>query len=137
MTRRSTIGTNPLDVVVPNPLESTIADQRGTMKEKTHQGGNRQRSVGSSAGEHSATTPVLHTNHDLARNPPSSLESGLKGKPKVRQKNVAQPARLGLEPLPPSGELADRLFELEQENFFLKWALGLVLAPVAVLVLFA
>ena len=137
MTRRSTIGTNPLDVVVPNPLESTIADQRGATKEKTRQGGNRQGNVGSSAGEHSGPTPLTHTKHDPARNPPSSQESGLKGKPKFRQKDVAQPARLELEILPPSGELADRLSELEQENFLLKWALGLVLAPLAVLALLA
>jgi hypothetical protein len=135
MTKRSTIGTNPLDVVIPNPLEATIPDQHGGTEQSIHQEGKKQGNVGTSAGEHPAATPVLHTKDDAEQKAPTSQEGGPKGKANIHQEDVAQPRQPEIEVLPHSGKLEERLSELEEENLCLKWALGLILAPLALLAL--
>jgi len=135
MTKRSTIGTNPLDVVIPNPLEATIPDQHGGTEQSTHQEEKKQRNVGSSAGEHHVANPVLHHRDVGTQNPQVSQEGGPKGKPKIQQEDVAQTSHPEIEVLPPSGKLEERVSELEEENICLKWALGLILAPLALLAL--
>jgi hypothetical protein len=135
MTKRSTIGTNPLDEVIPNPLEATIPDQHGGTKQSIHQEKKQQGNMESSAGEHPAPTPVLHNKEDATQNPPASQEGGHKEKPQIHQEDVAQPRQPEIEVLPPSGKLEERLYELEEENICLKWALGLILAPLALLAL--
>lgn len=135
MTKRSTIGTNPLDEVIPNPLEATTPDQHGGTEQSIHQEEKKQGNVGSSAGEHPATTPVLHTKDHATQIPTSSQEGGPKGKSQIHQEDVAQPSQPEIEVLPPSGKLEERISELEEENICLKWALGLILAPLALLAL--
>ena len=135
MTKRSTIGTNPLDEVIQNPLEATISDQHGGTKQSIHQEKKKQGNVGSSAGEHPATTPVLRTKEYATQNPPASQAVGSKGKPKIHQEDVAQPSQPVIEVLPPSGKLAERVSELEEENLCLKWVVGLILAPLVLLAL--
>jgi len=51
MTKRSTIGTNPLDEIIPNPLEATISDQHGGTEQSTHQEEKKQGNVGSLASK--------------------------------------------------------------------------------------
>jgi len=134
MTKRSTIGANPFDEVIPNPLEATISDQSGLRESSTDQDRKKQgKSV--SAGEHHASASVLHTKEDATQNPPAPLVGGPKGKPGIHQEDVAQPSQPEIEVLPPSSKLAERVSELEEENLCLKWALGLILAPLALLAL--
>jgi hypothetical protein len=133
MTKRSTIGTNPLDEVIQNPLEATISDQHGGTKQSTHQEEKKQGSVGSSAGEHQVANPVLHHRDVGTQNPQASKEAGPKGKAQIHQEDVSQTRQPEIEVLPPSGKLEERLSELEEENICLKWALGLILAPLALL----
>ena len=133
MTRRSTIGINPLDVDFPNPLESTIPDQCGGTEKRPHQEGKKQGSVSPSAGEHPVTISILHAKNNPAQKPSASQEGGTKEKLRIHQKNVAQPGQAKLEVLSPSDEHAKRLSELEQENLCLKWALGFILVPLALL----
>jgi len=76
-------------------------------------------------------TPVLPTRDDATQNPQASKEAGPKAE--IYQKDLAQPSQPELEVLPPSGKLEERVSELEQENLCLKWALGLILAPLALL----
>jgi len=135
MTKRSTIGTNPLDVVIPNPLEATIPDQHGGTERSTHQEEKKQGNVGSSAGEHAVPTPVLHARDAATQNPQASKEAGPKGKSQIHQEDVAQRSQPEIEVLPPSGKLEEHVSELEEENICLKWALGLILAPLALLAL--
>ena len=135
MTKRSTIGTNPLDEVIPNPLEATISDQSGSREPSTHQKRKKQGNMGTSAGEHPVPTPVLHTRDDATQNPQASKGGGHKEKPQIHQEDVAQPRQPEIEVLPPSGKLEERLYELEEENICLKLALGLILAPLALLAL--
>ena len=135
MTKRSTIGTNPLDEVIQNPLEATISDQHGGTKQSIHQEKKKQGNVSSSAGEHHATTPVLHTKEDVTQNPPASQAGGPKGKPKIHQEDVAQPSQPEIEVLPHPDQMVDRLSELEEENLCLKWVVGLILAPLVLLAL--
>jgi hypothetical protein len=61
MTKRSTIGTNPLDEVIQNPLEATIPDQHKRSEQSIHQEGKKQGYMGSSGGGHAVPTPVLQT----------------------------------------------------------------------------
>ena len=49
MTKRSTIGTNPLDEAIPNPLEATIPDQPEGKEQSTHQEEKKQKDVDSSS----------------------------------------------------------------------------------------
>jgi hypothetical protein len=135
MTKRSTIGTNPLDEVIPNPLEATIPDQHGGTKQSTYQEEKKQGNMKSSAGEHPVPTPVLRTRDDATQNPQASQKGGHKEKPQIHQEDVAQPSQPEIEVLPPAGKLEERLSELEEENICLKWALGLILAPLALLAL--
>lgn len=133
MTKRSTIGANPLDEAIPNPLEATIADQPEGKEQETHQEEKKQGNVGSSAGEHPVATPVFHTKDVGTQNLSVSQEGGPKGESEIHHEDVAQPSRPEPEVLPSSGQLAERVSELEQENLCLKWALGLILAPLALL----
>ena len=107
---------------------------RGT-EQSIHQEEKKHGNMGSSAGEHHVTAPVLHTKDNAAQNPPASQEGGPKEKPKIHQEDVAQPSQPEIEVLPPSGKLEERISELEEENICLKWALGLILAPLALLAL--
>ena len=134
MTKRSTIGTNPLDEDIQNPLEATIPDQLEGTEQSTYQP-EKQEKVSSSDGEPLESTPVLHTRDAATQNPPASLQSGSTEKPEIHREDVAQPSRPEIEVLPPSSKMPERLAELEEENLCLKWALGLILAPLVLLAL--
>ena len=135
MTKRSTIGINPLDEAIPNPLEATIPDQPEGKEQSTHQEEKKQKDVDSSSSERPASTPVFHTKDVSTQNLSVSQENGPKEESKIHQEDVAQPSQPEAEVLPSSGQLAERVSELEQENLCLKWALGLILAPLALLAL--
>ena len=135
MTKRSTIGTNPLDEVIPNPLEATISDQHGGKEPTTYQERKKQEDVDSSAGEHPAANPVPRGENEAVPQTQASQGSDPQRNAKIPPEDVAQPGHPAIEVLQPSGQLAERLSELEQENCCLKWALGLILAPLVLLAL--
>lgn len=135
MTKRSTIGTNPLDEVIQNPLEATIPDQHVGTEQSIHQEKKKQGNRESSAGEHPVPIPVLHTKDDATQNPRFSKEGGHKEKPQIHHEGLAQPSQPEIDVLRPSGKLEERVSELEEENLCLKWAVGLILAPLVILAL--
>ena len=136
MAKRSTIGINPLDVVIPNPLEATILDQHEGTKHSTHREGKKQESGNLSAHERSSATSALQTKDEPEKKSPTVLKGGgQKIKSTIHQEDMdpsGQPERDGLSP---SDKVGERLSGLELENLCLKWALGLILAPLALLAL--
>ena len=135
MTKRSTIGTNPLDEVIQNPLEATISEQSEGTEQSIHQEKKKQGNMVSSASEYPVPTPVLQNKEGATQNPPASQQGSPKGKPKIHKEDVAQPGQTALEILPHPDQMAERLSKLEEENLCLKWAVGLILAPLVLLAL--
>lgn len=102
-------------------LTCTGKVKAGSTEPSTYQERKIQGNVRPSAWEHLGTTRILHTKEATTLNLPAS------------QEDVAQPRHPEIEVLPPSGKLAERVSELEEENLCLKWALGLNLSPLALL----
>jgi hypothetical protein len=107
MAKRSTIGDNPLDAVVPKPSDSKTASARTKGGGKAVRGGTR--STSRDAGQAESVPPS-----SVALLPPKEPQA------------VAAMSE---------GALATRVETLEQQNQYMKWLVGAVLAPLALLAL--
>lgn len=113
MAKRSTIGDNPLDAVVPAPAASPKQPRTGAAKTKP-------------SWQRPARSP--RRSQAAAQAFPADDKGTLpEGKPEPVVTAAA----------PPSGEAAllTRVEALEQENQCMKWLVGAVLAPLALLAL--
>jgi hypothetical protein len=133
MTKRSTIGTNPLDEIIPNPLGSALSDQHTGPEQSAFQEEGTQENGITPAGQHSVPGRVHHDKKEATRRHPVSRDDGPQRKSKNSHEGPAPAAQLHIEVLPATGQLSERLVELEEENLCLKWALGLILAPLVLL----
>jgi len=135
MTKRSTIGSNPLDEVIPNPLNMTIPDQHKGTDSAMDQEEEKPENVEKPAGDRSQTEPIHDVRDDSAQNLSASLKGAHQGKSTSHQEGVVLPNQPELHVLTPPSKLEGRLVELEEENLCLKWALGFILAPLVLLAL--
>lgn len=137
MTKRSTIGTNPLDEIIPNPLGTAIPDQYTGPGQSAFQEGVKQGNAHKSARKHLMPGRVQHDKQEATRLHLVSQDGGPQRKSKSSQEDPAPAAQLHIEVLPATGQLSERLVELEEENLCLKWALGLIFAPLVLLAFLA
>lgn len=133
MTKRSTIGTNPLDEIIPNPLGAAISDQPTGRGQSALPEEVKPKNAHNSANRFSWPGRVHHDQQQATRlrlvsqdDRPQPKSKGSKGQP-------APAAQLHTEMLPTTDQLSERLVELEEENLCLKWALGLIVAPLVLL----
>ena len=104
MAKRKTIGENPLDVIVPEPVSSRQKDKPAAMKPRP-------------------PIPVSPTEAQRSARPtPTS----------VKQENgIAAPAQVAHSQTPPQQDLLSRIQFLEGQNVWIKWlaygAIGLAL----------
>lgn len=135
MSKRSTIGTNPLDEIIPNPLGTAIPDQPKDSEPSGLQDVGKPENGNRPAGQQPVRGRVLHGKKEGTRLRAVSQDDGPQRKSKSPQEGPVSVAQLHLEVLPATGQLSERLVELEEENLCLKWALGLILAPLVLLAL--
>ncbi|MDT3776786.1 hypothetical protein PJI16_04330 [Nitrospira sp. MA-1] len=133
MTKRRTIGTNPLDEIIPNPLGAAIPGQQEGPDQFALQESRKQGIAGKTAGQHSVPDRVQHDKKEVRFLHLVSKDEGLKGNFKSSQAVPAAAPQVRIEMHPATGHLSERLVELEEENLCLKWALGLILAPFVLL----
>jgi hypothetical protein len=114
MAKRRTIGDNPLDSVVPGGGEGAVLGREGPKKKDPARGGAREKSKTPPTGQ-----PA-----------PVRVESSARAH---RTASAAHGAEAVVAPAAQPEELLPRLEKLEQENECLKWLVGAVLAPLALL----
>ncbi|MFZ1748056.1 MAG: hypothetical protein WBO24_12210 [Nitrospirales bacterium] len=129
MTKRRTIGTNPLDEVILNPLGAAISDQHERPDQLALQEAQKQEIADNTASQHSVPGRVQHDKKEVKFLHLVSQDDGPQGKFKSSQAVPAAVPPVRIEMHPATGHLSERLVELEEENLCLKWALGLILAP--------
>lgn len=134
MTKRSTIGTNPLDEIIPNPLGAAIPDQDDGPDQSALQKVRNQRNTAQTAGKHPVPDRVQHDKKEAPLLHLVSQDDAPQGKFKSAHEVPAPAPQLKIEMRPATGQVAARLVELEEENLCLKWVLGLILAPLVLLV---
>ena len=135
MSKRSTIGNNPLDEIIPNPLGTAIPDQHeGLAPSALHDVGKPENDA-KPAGKQTVRGRVPDDKQQGVRLHAVSQNAGPQRKSKSPQEGPVSVAQLHLEVLPATGQLSERLVELEEENLCLKWALGLILAPLVLIAL--
>jgi hypothetical protein len=135
MTKRSTIGTNPLDEIIPNPLGAAIPDQHQGPGPLALQEGRKLENGNRPGGPQPVRGRVLHDKKEGTWLHAVSQDNGPQRKSKSPQEGPASVAQLNSGGLPATGQLSERLVDLEEENLCLKWALGLILAPLVILAL--
>ncbi|MGP0594417.1 hypothetical protein ACTRXD_18010 [Nitrospira sp. T9] len=135
MSKRSTIGTNPLDEIIPNPLEDAIPEQHQGSEPSALQDVGKPENGKRPAGQESVRGRVLHDKKEGTRLRAVSRDAGSQRKSKSPQDGPGSVAQLNIEVIPATGQLSERLVELEEENLCLKWALGVILAPLVLLAL--
>lgn len=113
MAKRRTIGDNPLDAVVPDPLTELSASRRPPFKPQAV--GRKPRHP---------RNRVTVSRHPM--------------QPERRPTTAPSPKRTGAVPSPtPSPDsILHRIECLEQENQCMKWLVGAILAPLALLAIF-
>ncbi len=135
MSKRSTIGTNPLDEIISNPLGTAIPDQHKGSEPSALQGVGKPPKGNRPSGPQPARGRVHQDKKEGTWLRAVSQADGPQRKSKSFQEGPASEAQLNSEVLPATGQLSERLVELEEENLCLKWALGLILAPLVILAL--
>ena len=135
MSKRSTIGNNPLDEIIPNPLGTAIPDQHKGSGPSALQEAKKSENENRPAGQQPVRGGVLHDIKEGARLHAVSQDGGPQRKPKSPQEGSVSVTQLNLEVLPATGQISERLVELEEENLCLKWVLGLILAPLVLVAL--
>ncbi|GJL70120.1 MAG: hypothetical protein NPIRA06_27550 [Nitrospirales bacterium] len=135
MTKRRTIGINPLDETIPNPLGAAIPDQHDGPDQLAHQEAQKQGIADKTAGQHSVPDRVQHDKKEVRFLHLVSRDEGPQGRIKSSQAVPATAPQVRIEMHPATGQLSERLVELEEENLCLKWALGLILSPLVLLAL--
>lgn len=135
MSKRSTIGTNPLDEIIPNPLGTAIPDQHKGSEPSALQDVGKPAKGNRFAGPPPVRGRVPHDRKEGTQLHAVSQDDGPQWKFKSPQEGPVSVAQLHVEVLPATGQLSERLVELEEENLCLKWALGLILAPLVILAL--
>jgi hypothetical protein len=119
MTKRNTIGANPLDAVVPDPMASPKPGKAGAVKAKPV-----SQKSGKSPGKSQAVSGSL------------SVDASVSAQDKAKQAGdkpeatPAKPPQAGIE-----AALCARVETLEQQNQCMRWLVGAVLAPLALLAL--
>lgn len=133
MAKRSTIGTNPLDEIIPNPLGAAIPDQHEGPDQLALLEGRKQGIQDKTAGKHPVPGRVQPDKKEATWLHLVSRDDRPQGKFKSSQDVPAPAPQLRIEMHPATGQLSARLVELEEENLCLKWVLGLILAPLVLL----
>lgn len=133
MTKRSTIGTNPLDEIIAHPLGAARPDQHEGPDQLGLQKGRKQGNADRTAGKYPVQGRIQPDKKKATLLHLVSQDEGAQGKFKSSQNVPAAAPQLRIEMQPATGQLSERLVELEEENLCLKWALGLILAPLVLL----
>lgn len=115
MAKRRTIGDNPLDSVVPGAGEGVVLGREDPKKKE----------------------PARAAGREKPKTPPASQPAPARAEPSATASKAAAPearkAAAAGAPIAQPEELMPRLEKLEQENECLKWLVGAVLAPLALL----
>ncbi|WNM57544.1 hypothetical protein [Candidatus Nitrospira allomarina] len=135
MSKRSTIGTNPLDEIIPNPLGAAIPDQHKGSDPSVPEDVGKPENRNRPAGQQPMRGRDHHDKKVGTRLYAVLQDDRPQGKTKSFQEGPVSAAPLNVEVLPATGQLSERLVELEEENLCLKWALGVILAPLVLLAL--
>lgn len=135
MIKRSTIGTNPLDEILSNPLGAAIPDRRTGSGSSPLQEGGKQKNGNRPAGPLSVADYLYDDHKQRSQVHAVSQKNGSQRKSRNSQEGPAPAAQGTSEVLPATGQLSERLVELEEENLCLKWALGIILTPLVLLAL--
>ncbi|GJL59114.1 MAG: hypothetical protein NPIRA03_19710 [Nitrospirales bacterium] len=135
MMKRSTIGTNPLDEIISNPLGAAIPDQHTGSGSSALQEGGKQKNGNRPAGPHSVADHLYDDQKQRTQLHAVSQKNGSQRKSRNSQEGPVPAAHVTSEGLPATGPLSERLVELEEENLCLKWALGIILTPLVLLAL--
>jgi|GEM_PF-1760860 hypothetical protein len=94
MAKRKTIGENPLDALMPNPIVPRTAQ-----------------------------SPASTDGHSEGRAANNPRASSPRSQPRAKMTPAPVPTSAGAKPPPPS-ELLNRIQSLEQQNFYIAWLAG-------------